>query len=512
MPVPTFKDNLMGALHTAVRYFNSGVGPNEAVVKAAQEHDFNSDQATRLVETFNTARTIYHYKSAADRTTPFALADSAAVIPLLFKQEQKKADVPATANHNYGDYDKPEADYRDGLEIKSAAGVRNIDIPEPRKFLDTSLNAQGIRAYEVLHMQRELAKAARDESRVAGAKASQILSKVAGDISRGYAEIQQDVYDRLVSGYLAHATAQTKEQWGPVIQKLGEFVPKWMQKNAEKVEDYVVVDDRKLEPYLELLKEAKGWMEAEAEMLAVASQMEKEANDFEREWTETIAPVLPKVPPKEASTLADFIDFRLLKVAQEQPEDTTTVTGQPTINAARGAKVLVNPVIPPKSEATGVKPLGGDKKPGEKKPSFLTEAVQKGIAEPVSGMTSAGLEESLRGMLSFPTKRENVQLSERLKNVQRQIMLQDLMTNDPVLSEENPETVAQAYHSVLSLAPELSINKEVVRAILRQAVHSVAISPYEAKVWTELEQSIRNIAGKTDIKGRSVEAGQEGRK
>jgi hypothetical protein len=108
-----------------------------------------------------------------------------------------------------------------------------------------------------------------------------------------------------------------------------------------------------------------------------------------------------------------------------------------------------------------------------------------------------------------PSKKQNVQLSERLKNVQRQLILEDLMTNDPVLSEENPETVSQAYSAVLNMAPELSANKEIVRAILRQAVHSVAISPFEAETWTKLEQNIRNIAGKTDVRGRPIETGGE---
>ena len=40
------------------------------------------------------------------------------------------------------------------------------------------------------------------------------------------------------------------------------------------------------------------------------------------------------------------------------------------------------------------------------------------------------------------------------------------------------------------------MQKEVVRAVLRQAVHSLAIGPYDAQSWTDLEKNIRAISGK----------------
>ena len=84
-------------------------------------------------------------------------------------------------------------------------------------------------------------------------------------------------------------------------------------------------------------------------------------------------------------------------------------------------------------------------------------------------------------------------MTERLKNTQRQILLQDLMVNDPMISEAAPDQVAQTYEAVMQMAPEVTTNKEVMRAILRQAIHSVAISPYDAKDWLELEKVIQDV-------------------
>lgn len=52
------------------------------------------------------------------------------------------------------------------------------------------------------------------------------------------------------------------------------------------------------------------------------------------------------------------------------------------------------------------------------------------------------------------------------------------------------------FNAILQLAPEMASNKEVVRAVLRQTVHSVAVSPYDAEIWTKLEKNLQNIRGK----------------
>ena len=467
-----FKDKLMDALHTAVGHFNEGSDPNTAVVKAAQEFDFNADQATRLVETFNTARTIYHYKSASDRASEFDIADPAAVIPAMFKEEPEKT---ATAvNQDYSSYDVPEADYREGMVVK-AAGVQDVDLGTPQDYLDTNLETQSARAMKAVNSHRQLAEAATGEAGIAGTKAAQVLGKLAAELGRGYESDCLDRYSRLQLGYNVGASDTKRAQWGPVLTKLSEFVPQWLESGYRGIKQAGVIDDTDLQAYVDLLKEAKYWMEAEAEMLAVADQLNKEADAFEREWLDIFEPTMPKA---RESSVADFLTPSLAKLAGQDynPGDSQD-----------------------KSD-----------KPKEKKtePGFMGKLVQDSASsaakENLGGVMSHGVD----AVIGAPKPSENRDLSERLKNVQRQIMLEDLMVNDPVLSDEDPETVTQAYQSVLSIAPHLASNKEIVRAILRQAVHSVAISPYEGQVWTDLEKNIRNLTsnttGATDTQGRPL--------
>jgi hypothetical protein len=67
------------------------------------------------------------------------------------------------------------------------------------------------------------------------------------------------------------------------------------------------------------------------------------------------------------------------------------------------------------------------------------------------------------------------------------------MIDDPIISEANPDDVISAYKSLVELSPKVSTNKEVVRSVLRQSIASVAISPYDAKTWTDLEDNINKI-------------------
>jgi hypothetical protein len=463
------KDILMGALKTAVQHFNTLQDPNQAVVKAAQEHDFNTEQTTRLVETFNTARTIFHFKHAADRSTEFPLAKSAVVIPAMFSEEDCSPAEKAAVGQDYSAYEIPEADYQSGLMIDKAAGVQMVDIPEPRTIVsnvDAELGHQCHRAQSALMTQRQISKAASDEARVAANYASQTLTKLAQALATGYEDICQDQYNRFCRVLMADTTLS------PVYTKLAEFVPQWLETGFqnEKWAD-AVVEDRDLSAYMGLAKTAREYMDAEVEMLAMSSVLQKEASDFEREFTEM---VVPNAPVEKEAQLSDFVDWRLVKEAQ--------------------SLLMVLPASSSKEKPVKEKPV--KEKPVKEKPGYgmfpaVGEAAAEGAKKPISSFVETGLDKMLHG----PTERANTSMSQRLQNVQRQIMLEELMTTDPILAEEEPETVTRAYQQIVSMAPQVSMQPEVVRSLLRAMSHSVGVDTFDATSWTKLEQSLRGLTG-----------------
>lgn len=455
-----FKENLMIALHDAVRNFNESGDPNSSVVKSAVAHDFNIDQATRLLETFNTARTIYHYKTAADKTAQFQLADAAVVIPELYKTgkaDEKKSNSFSLSD--YSDYNIHEADYSTGMMIDKAAGVQEMDQGEPVDVADTSMEAQAAQAYRIINVTRDIAKTAQDEAAAHATAASVGLSKLSAMLRVGYEDQVVARYATIINGYSDH------NRLGPVVTKLAEHMPEWIKKAVVLTD--TVVDDRSMEPIIMILEKAAECMEIEAEMLAVAKQMGKEADTFETEW---LSIVLPTFPLEKAASVVDLITTdRMQKSAQ-----TTTTSNKETTDLFGMPKTITT-----KKET---KPILGDSIG-----AGIGKGIESNVADLVGGIGTA---------FSGPREEANKKLSERLKNTQRQIMLEELMTTDPVLSNESPENVSKAYSAVLALAPDVASNKEVVRAILRQAVHSVAISPYEADTWTSLEKNIRQLTGK----------------
>ena len=90
--------------------------------------------------------------------------------------------------------------------------------------------------------------------------------------------------------------------------------------------------------------------------------------------------------------------------------------------------------------------------------------------------------------------KENDERKRTAENLRRSLMLQHLMVTDPIISEADPDTVASTYQALVQTSPHVANNEEVVRAVLRQAVNSVAISPFDAATWADLEKKQREAA------------------
>ena len=77
-----------------------------------------------------------------------------------------------------------------------------------------------------------------------------------------------------------------------------------------------------------------------------------------------------------------------------------------------------------------------------------------------------------------------------LLNVRRSILLADLMSNDPIIRDADPDDITQAYKTIVMTAPRVSLDKAQVRAFLRSAANSVAISPSDAKVISDVDRGV----------------------
>lgn len=426
-----FKTQLKGVLTNAVSYFQDSGDPNAACMKAANEAGFNADQADRLVETFNTARVICHYKAAADKTSSCSLADKETVRRGLTVQPETKA---AASFADYDFYKQAEVDHVVPEVKVAAAELKEEPISkEAASWLEERENLKV----------RELMKTAEEEARLARSTADMIAEKVAHAISRNVS--LDDVHDkvaRLVTAYTGD------DRYYPGVEKVGEFIPAASDPDLALLKKYAkmhVVPTDDLAPFLPAIKEAADFVAEAAALDAYRAEMEKIAQQA--------AQTIESLPDDK-----DSLDKLLLK----------------TRILSEGQKL--------QQGAAPAKPSGGGGGGGSKSPALSASGT-------VSFVTN--LKDLLKGTIDQKAQARINKATDGVNNVRRQLILQDLLVNDKILSQEDPNAVAAAFRSVHQVSPDTTLNKEMLRSMLRSAVQSVAISPYDAKTLVDVDKARR---------------------
>lgn len=84
---------------------------------------------------------------------------------------------------------------------------------------------------------------------------------------------------------------------------------------------------------------------------------------------------------------------------------------------------------------------------------------------------------------------------EELRRIRAQSMLQNLLTEDEVISGHNPDQVMKAYNELSSLAPRAAQQPAVARSVLRQWMAQGDLGSYDAKGMTDLENNLTRTQG-----------------
>lgn len=440
-----FKSRLKEALSSAVGYFQDGGDPNAACVKAANEAGFNADQADRLVETFNTARVICHYKVAEDKTSDCSLADKEIVrgqltLPQL---EEKSAGF---SEFDYGCYRMPEVDHvvRQAKEAEFEVHDEGLS-----KAAEDWLRIRKVTAL------KELAKEAAEQARGLRSMSDEIAERVAAHMSRN--ATLSDVHDRMARLVRAYAL---DERYAPGVEKVAEFLPQASDpediSHLLKYAKVHVVDTSDLADILPRVKEASDFVAEAAALEAYAAETEKDAQEMEQEAAADPTAELPD----DRETLENMLlKERIIGERSRNARSADTgraVTSEP-------APVRVNPA----------KPSGGGG--GNLSGNGLVAYLVNGWKSRVDAAREARIGKA----------------TDAVANVRRQIILQDLMTRDKILSQEDPNAVLTAFRSIHQISPDSTLNREVLRSMLRSVVQSVAISPFDAKTLADLDKSRR---------------------
>ena len=429
-----FKTHLKDALASAVSYFQDTGDPNAACVKAANEAGFNADQTDRLVETFNTARVICHYKAAADKTGSCSLADKEKVRDgLVVPVQAEKVAAFVCDPVDYDFYKQAEVDYV--VHAVKMAEFVVTDEPLSRENADYL----AVRKAEAV---KDCIKAAEEEARGAYAMSDTLAEKAAMAISRNVSI--DDVHDKMARLVAAYAL---DDRYAAGVEKMAEFLPTASDPDISLLNKYAamhVIDVSGIKDIAALVKESSDFAAEGAAMEAYADSMRGEL----RKHAQAADPDdLPDTKGELDVLLAreKILSERQRRALSALPSPRSSGGGSP------GARLL----------AEGTTPLSFVEYLTDTVRSYDDEASRRRIEKATNGVN----------------------------NLRRQLILQDLLVKDKILSQEDPNAVVAAFRSINQVSPDTALNKEVLRSMLRGVVQSVALSPYDAKTLADVDKS-----------------------
>lgn len=461
------------ALNEVVQKVNSGVSPTEALQKVSSDLDLNPDYIHRVGEALNVALHYKHFKTASDRSEDFSIADIPAVVTGALTSNDKTAAEQADDSFTQGaghdevfNYNRLISNPRYKQAYLEIAGASTH---EAHDSFPMSLKGALDKSAQLLRDLDQKLDNCHTEKVGAEIELNQTFSKLADHFRRAehyrssFAEFESQVFSKYA------------EQAVPFL----DLLYKSSGLNEERgVHDrhYTMFDDSKeVGMFGKLMKAAEKLIETEDNLKTAEHN-----RNFEKEYYADIAKVIGKSAGHVFEDSSEDVSFKK-KVAETSLKD-------------KNAEVEIDPVL-----------AQIEKSAGTKKANFL-QTLALGRLVGGSDIASHGVESLIEDQF---LKKKSPQFSGRanvtLDNMERQLLLQDLMMTDAILSKVPPAKVARAYEQILRLSPQVSKEKEVVRAMLRQAIASQAVAPHEADQWTRLDADIlkRKMISDSYLHGRS---------
>lgn len=407
---------------------------HDAVVKTAKSMDLNVHFIKRACEVINVALTYEHFrKHAADRDSDFPIVDAQKVSAEIFPDT-----APTVA------------------EKKSQLFANTFVEEEVPNFRKAKNNESFKAAYVHLMSQKEEAR---------GMSAQGICEK-AGQAKQNMLQDLDNARTELVGAKLA------------VNRNFANLVGYWSKEAAAR-QSFADFESQVYSrfgeaavPYLDFIHKSANCSEprGEHDPKHVAFDDSKELGmfaDFYKSASE-IGDALNKV----AQHTSDIVQMENLKNAsyrhlgeqrlaelREQDEEVAKIAEEVVAKIASTEEAEEDPVL--------VAAL--------KKSAAIKEAsVEKTAGLPFSGVMGwlGGVAKNQLSPAAPPGSGSN------LHNLDRKLLIQNLMSTDPILKTYEPKKVVDAYEQFLRIAPELSNEKEIVRSHLREAVASQAVSAF----------------------------------
>jgi len=441
------EQRLTHALNKVATLVAEGGKPDDAIVKVASAERIPAGQVRLMAHAYNNGRTIGHLQDAGDLTekaSSFPLADPVAILERMFPTSIKTAQDAWQDTAVSEDYSRsPQAwlQRRDTVEKRAAAG--RIDLREawgleapPEPLTDIETGAR--RAVSTKLALKKQAAAKRQEVVTAGYNLGRAFDKLVGYFSKSgsYDFEQVSKNAALVLGGRAERLFQKIAREYPHLTKTAQTsTARWF---PDKYPRHNV--DWEVAPY-SLVAGTLGAIDEFVEKKAAALEFEKEAS--------------------------------------AQAEEAMRPFAQAPERSAIGGSIWDSLQSRTEKRAVGAAGLG------------VGAAIAGGASGIAKKFAPKSKEELVQDRMRDLAGTEHEQ---RLREIQTQAMLHDMMLNDPVISGYEPDQVVGAYNQVSELAPATAHRRILLQALLRKHLEQGgALDLFEGDQTLELEKKLRRI-------------------
>lgn len=437
---PDLQSKLERALKTAVDHVQDGAPDYEtAVFKAASEHNLNPQQTNRLCEHFNRARAIYQYGQEGDKRA----AAHQVVQPAKVLERMCAPVAVGDKAAAYVDYSVYSSDPVEFQRLSKQAAAESTEPTQRFPAWGATTGSEVTRMQEMIDAKKYAAKRASDAAGMLRERGNRILDKMAQKLAATPADQAATTLAKLARLY----GSKTASEFG-MVTVLSNRLPRHIVHAVTREKLASVSVPVRLSAYEQDLYDTLKAVEADADKAAEYTQWaagEKQA--AEGYQTQLNAFFTPQ--PAEEAGFSGFFN----KQAQALKPAKGNAQGNPQQAELERFRKMMQDEFKRQNKAQPKEPLGNV---GTNFKSFLSDNL----------------------------KRDNTPIVQKQKqemdNVQRELLLEELLITDPILSDADEQRVIDAYETLTQVSPEVSGNKELTRSMLRQMIHADGMTPFDA--------------------------------
>ena len=452
---------LVSSLRSAITDVNAGMNSNDALVKRATENALGPELACRLTEAYNTSKTLNKLRNTEGekRAESFDLANRDTVLAALYTPAEPTEKVASVAN----DPRKINFNNRPKAYHEKAAAVGKLSLGAEY----TKQALYGIEGNAVIAGRGFLngIKNARDEFRMHIKRAKEDVAKSLHEFVSTFKRA-----DRNKMSPLKDIEERLSFHFGPIAKQAMDLAcgqlndkQRFEEKRAEEVPtSYVHPLNDELYKLAETLITD---LQAAGDLQAEYMTFDKKASSVEKHFKHQVDAIAGRVPHIQTDSVLNEeqqMSPILSKMAADFDPTMSTVSSDPY-------EVLDDEAAVQAPAVTGM-----TKK--KKDPSF-------------SDMLSIEDAKPVKPTSTFPAQHEGA-----LRAIKTKMMLNDMISNDPVISGYPVEQVTGVYNKLAELVPALSTQPIAMRGLIANMLQREGgLESMEVKNLLDTEESKRKL-------------------